>query len=55
MSKKEQRRFVKSLLESSILVKGVNSKIRLTSMFSREIHAAVILRRKDGELLALGV
>ena len=55
MKRREQKRFVRRLLESSVSVKDVNCKIRLTSMFSRQMRAAVVLRQRNGSLLALGV
>jgi hypothetical protein len=55
MDRKEQRKLVKKLIERSVSVKDVNCKIKLTSLFSKDMHAAVVLRQRNGNLLALGI
>lgn len=55
MSKKEKRNFIKTLLSEGVYVKGINGKVRLNDMFSRGNNAVVVLKRKSGTLLAIGL
>lgn len=55
MSKRDQKRFVNRLLVRSVRIKGINGKVTVNDMFSRGNNAVVVLSRKDGDLLAIGV
>lgn len=54
MSKKEKRNFIRALLYEAVNVKGINCRVRLCDMFTRENNAVIVLRRRNGELLSIG-
>lgn len=54
MSREEKRCFIEALLHEVVNVKGVNCRVRLCDMFTRENNAVIVLRRRNGELLSIG-
>lgn len=54
MSKEEKRSFIRALLSEVVYVKGINCTVSLGEMFSRYSNAVVVLRQKNGKLLAIG-
>ena len=55
MSKKEKRNFIMALLSEVVHINGINCKVRLNDMFTRGNNAVVVLRQKNGTLLAIGI
>lgn len=53
MSSEEKRCFIEALLHEAVNVKGVNCKVRIDDMFSKFSNAVVVIRKKNGELLAI--
>lgn len=54
MSKEEKRSFVRALLSELVYVNGINCKVKLNDMFTEVNRAVVVLRKKNGNLLAIG-
>ena len=55
MSKEEKRNYIRSLLSQTVAVRGMNCKVRIDDLFSRSNNAVVVLRKKNGALLAIGL
>lgn len=55
MSTEERRRFISKKLSEGVNIKGINCQVRLTEMFTKLNTAVVVLRKKNGNLLALGI
>ena len=55
MSKKEKKNFIRLLLSQSVTVRDMNCKVRLRDMFTSFNKAVVLIRKKDGTLLAVGL
>jgi len=55
MSKRDQKRFVRRLLVRTVRIAGINGKVTVADMFTRGNNAVVVIRRKDGDLTAVGL
>lgn len=55
MSKKEKEEFISAMLSENVAIKGINCRVRIDDMFSRFSNAVVVLRKKNGALLAIGL
>lgn len=55
MSKREQGRFIRRLLSKQVSIAGINCKVRLSDMFTGVNNAVVVVRKKNGTILAVGI
>lgn len=54
MSKKEKKDFDRRLLSRSVSISGIDGNFRLCNLFTKKLSAAVIIRKKNGMLVAIG-